>query len=508
MYPGSKKPQPDDRSRVSPDRQTTSVIPGHSVLVETRKGQESICLRRFSETFMIGRHSSCDLQISDPCVSSKHVEVVFDGKQWWISDLGSTNGTYINDIPVQQVPLCEDVELELGRGGPLVSIAFENPEFNHGEDKQVPCSKKELYTETQIIQHYFDKSSSEKPGEETMMFQRAFQRAHKKKSRKYLVIIVSAVVLLASAGGVIHYQRNKLHTLRRTAEDIFYSMKSLQLQIAQLEDIVMLQADPDQVNTLSAKQQQLSQMEKQYDTFVKELGIYKKAPVEEQIIYKLARFFGECDVNVPKDFVGEVWTYVDKWKTSVRLKRALNRAETKGYVPVIKKALAEHNLPPHFFFLALQESDFNARAVGPKTRYGYAKGIWQFIPMTAQDYGLKIGPLYKEKVYDPYDERFDFEKATRAAARYLKNINNTEAQASGLLVMASYNWGENNVREIIRRMPENPRDRNFWRLLENAKIPRQTYDYVFYIFSAAVICENPRLFGFDFKGPMLAEDFF
>jgi hypothetical protein len=53
-------------------------------------------------------------------------------------------------------------------------------------------------------------------------------------------------------------------------------------------------------------------------------------------------------------------------------------------------------------------------------------------------------------------------------------------------------------------MPENPRDRNFWRLLTQYKdeIPKDTYDYVFRIISAAVIGENPRLFGFDFDNPL------
>jgi soluble lytic murein transglycosylase-like protein len=176
--------------------------------------------------------------------------------------------------------------------------------------------------------------------------------------------------------------------------------------------------------------------------------------------------------------------------------------QRSDYTPTITKALADNNLPPHFFYLPLQESGFEAHAVGPKTRYGHAKGIWQFIPITATYYDLKVGPLYKEAVYDPQDERFHFEKATKAAVRYLRDLNNTEAQASGLLVMAAYNWGETKIREIIRRMPENPRERNFWCLLAKETIPRETYHYVFYIFSAAVICENPRLFGFDFDCPL------
>jgi len=111
--------------------------------------------------------------------------------------------------------------------------------------------------------------------------------------------------------------------------------------------------------------------------------------------------------------------------------------------------------------------------------------------------------MYGEGRYDPKDERFHFEKATEAAAKYIRDIKNNLAQASGLLVMASYNWNETRIREILRQMPENPRERNFWQLLKKENIPQETYDYVFYIFSAAVICQNPTLFGFDFDSPIL-----
>ena len=84
----------------------------------------------------------------------------------------------------------------------------------------------------------------------------------------------------------------------------------------------------------------------------------------------------------------------------------------------------------------------------------------------------------------------------------------TDAQASGLLVVACYNWGEQKVIPMIRNMPPNPRDRNFWRLLKEHrdKLPQETYDYVFYIISAAVIGENPKLFGFQFDNPLAAAE--
>lgn len=74
--------------------------------------------------------------------------------------------------------------------------------------------------------------------------------------------------------------------------------------------------------------------------------------------------------------------------------------------------------------------------------------------------------------------------------------------------MASYNWGENRVLPLIRAMPPNPRERNFWQLLaqHRQQIPQETYDYVFRIVSAAVIGENPRVFGFDFDNPLITKN--
>lgn len=88
----------------------------------------------------------------------------------------------------------------------------------------------------------------------------------------------------------------------------------------------------------------------------------------------------------------------------------------------------------------------------------------------------------------------------------MKDLYATDAQASGLLIMACYNWGEGRVLPLIRSLPQNPSDRNFWKVLTRyrEKIPAETYDYVFSIFSAAVIGEDPKLFGFSFDNPLAA----
>jgi hypothetical protein len=102
-------------------------------------------------------------------------------------------------------------------------------------------------------------------------------------------------------------------------------------------------------------------------------------------------------------------------------------------------------------------------------------------------------------------ERFDWQKATLAAAKYLRDLHSTDAQGSGLLAMASYNWDEQKIRNVLASLPETPQERNFWRLLAHQSIPVETYDYVLSIFSAAVICENPRLFGVEVECPLPSE---
>lgn len=488
---------------VDEDRGSPATTP-FPVRVAVKKGKTAEAEKRFETTFLVGRGSTCDLRIEDDCISRTHLKVVLDGDQWHVRDLGSTNGTFVNGERITEAVLPDRSRIELGQGGPLLELTIERP-----APPMVVEALPGFGSETQIIRHYFEKKDAGEAGEQTLMFRRAFERAHKKKSKKYLYVIgavLGAAVLVAGITSAVIYhqkqviarQKAKLEAMRGTAEKIFYAMKALEIQIGQLEDIVLLNADSAQIEDLLEKRRQLGELSRQYDNFVSEIGVYKKAPLEKQVIFRMARTFGECDVNVPEGFVNEVMRYIAMWKTTSRLRTAIERAQTYGYIAMIERALEENNLPRQFLFLALRESEFLPNAVGRATRYGYAKGMWQFIPETAEHYGLKIGPRYEEPVFDPFDERFHAAKATGAAARYLRDINNTEAQASGLLVMASYNWGENNIREILRSMPENPRERNFWSLMKKARIPKETYDYVYSIFSAAVICENPRMFGFDF----------
>jgi membrane-bound lytic murein transglycosylase D len=474
------------------------------IVVRIVKGEAHEREKIFTEAFLIGRLSTCQIQINDSAVSRVHTQIYLEEDRWMVRDFESTNGTFLNGTCIQDAPLPAEATLELGKGGPILSLTIEG-EQTPDVLEQAKAGPREFTSETQMIQYYFRQSAPEATGEHTMMFRRAFAKVHRKKSRKYVIAVGFVLSLLAAAGGFIIYQQSRLHRLRNSAENIFYAMKSIEIQIGQLEDAVSSSTNTNLISEINARKEKLRGLEKEYDAFIRDLGIYKKLPEEEQIMLRVARVFGECELNMPRDFVEEVKRYIQKWKSTGRLEQGINRAKQKGCIETVLQVLNYYDLPPQYLYVALQESGFNDQAVGPPTRFGFAKGIWQFVTITADRYGLQIGPLYDEGVYDPLDERYNFPKATNAAAKYIRDLNDTEAQASGLLVIACYNWGEANILRIIRKMPQDPRERNFWRLLATRNIPQETYDYVFYIFSAAVICENPRLFGFNFPPPLTAK---
>lgn len=458
--------------------------------------------QRFTHAFRIGRSADCQVMVQERAVSRTHAEVRIEANQWWLIDLQSTHGLYINGRQVMRVPLHGGVTVELGLGGPTVWLAVGDEVAFADQPTEVAHADDQLPGVTEIVDRWKrDETAGE--SEEARRYREAAKRRERQQGRRYRAAVGAVLVLLVCAVGYAWYQTVKMDNMKRIAGEIFYTMKQVEIQVTGLEEEVAETKRKDLMEKILTKRQKLRELETQYDRFLGELDLYEGMSEQDRLVFRMARLFGECEVAMPRDFLSEVKKYIRRWKSTERLQNAIKRAKESGFIPTVANEMWTKNLPPQFFYLALQESGFDSKAVGPPTRMGYAKGIWQFIPQTAEQYGLKPGPLKNVAKYDPQDERFHFQKATKAAAKYIRRIYNTDAQASGLLVIASYNWGEGNVINIIRKMPNNPRERNFWQLLKQYKIPQETYDYVFYIFSAAVIAENPQLFGFDFQNPFV-----
>ena len=469
------------------------------VIIE--KGESTKKEYFFKDSFRIGRVDTCAVKIDDGLVSRDHIEVSFKDGKWWVADLFSSNGTYLDGKKINHLILSDPVKLELGKNGPIISLDL----ISDTGSSSVNGSKVDGNLASYIDRYFKEEGNNPNAGDHTRMIQQAFKVVKKKQSNKYLIIISGIVFVSLIITAYAVYQHIKAGEQKELAESIFYQMKSIDVQLSKLSTVVENTGNKEVEQTIEKMKDDYDRMQKIYDKYVGELDVYDLSE-EDRLILKMARLFGECEINMPDNFVNEVKTFINKWKSSQRLKLAINRAKENNYTRPIIEAFLKQDLPPHFFYLALQESNFKFDVVGPITRYGFAKGMWQFIPMTARQYGLKTGPLVDLNQYDPMDDRFDVAKATTAAAKYIKYIYQTEAQASGLLVIGSYNWGENNFRKLVNELPQDPKQRNFWNLLVKYRdrIPDETYNYVFYIFSASVIGENPRLFGFDFDNPLLS----
>ena len=355
-------------------------------------------------------------------------------------------------------------------------------------------------------ERYFGNLAPGEPvGEHTAMVRMVFQQVQTKQKRKYGKIMAILGLAVFAAGGYALYLHLQVRKQTAMAQDLFYAIKAMDLDIANVENLVLDSNSKQGREEIRRYQSRRTEMQKSYDQFLSSLHVYDTKMTEQRrLILRIARIFGECELAMPPEFATEIESYIKKWQSSGRLARAIRTARDNGYTAKISEELLAQDLPPEFFYLALQESDFDQYVSGPMTRKGIAKGMWQFIPETAVKYGLRVGPLADFRRPDPGDDRHHFDRETKAAARYLKDLYSTDAQASGFLVMACYNWGEDRILPLVRSMPANPKERNFWQLLSahRAKIPQETYDYVFYIASAAVIGENPRLFGFDFDNPL------
>lgn len=147
--------------------------------------------------------------------------------------------------------------------------------------------------------------------------------------------------------------------------------------------------------------------------------------------------------------------------------------QSTKYFPIIQKILAEEGVPEDFKYLAVAESNLT-NAVSPSG----AKGIWQFMKPAASDYGLEVS--------DEVDERYHFEKATRAACKYIKHLQNSDG--SWLNAAASYNVGPGNMRRMLNTQKEN----SYFDLNLNEETSR----YVFRLVAIKEVMLNPQAFGY------------
>ena len=161
--------------------------------------------------------------------------------------------------------------------------------------------------------------------------------------------------------------------------------------------------------------------------------------------------------------------------SSIIIKRA-NR-----YFPRLIEILKKNNMPEDLIYLAVAESSLDINALSPVK----AAGIWQFMAATGKQYGLEVN--------DDVDERYDPEKETVAACKYLRNAYSK--YGNWATVCASYNAGTGKISSELSSQRVNT---SF-----DLRLVSETSRYVFRIIALKIFLENPKRFGYRLRSNQL-----
>jgi hypothetical protein len=227
------------------------------------------------------------------------------------------------------------------------------------------------------------------------------------------------------------------------------SVKKIFLILGWLAVVTFLRIDPAQAQT---------QLQAAYVTFPETITICNEpVPLSNRSVWE----------RMDREFLTNIY---DQGQVYLWLKRS------SRFFPFIEARLKEKGMPDDLKYLMVAESALRTRTISNKG----AAGFWQFMEKTGKRFGLQKKPWV--------DERLDLAKSTDAAINYLKMLYDQFGKWT--LAMASYNCGEDRVRDEIAQQGEN----DFFRL----SLPQETERYIFRILTAKVILSDPQRYGFDF----------
>jgi membrane-bound lytic murein transglycosylase D len=197
--------------------------------------------------------------------------------------------------------------------------------------------------------------------------------------------------------------------------------------------------------------------------------------VSESDIAELEQIKNSLDFNFTLNPL--VQQYINYYQGRGRSTMEAGLRRSGRYMKIARDTFRREGVPEDITWLGQVES-----AWSPKARsWAAAAGLWQFVPGTGAQYGLKQTAWV--------DERNGIEKPTAASARYLKDLAR-RYNGDWLLAMAAYNTGALNVDRAISRAGE----ASYWKIYPY--IAQETRNYVPNILAVIMIAKNPEKYGF------------
>jgi len=425
-----------------------------TLTIYTPEGTTSVPVS--GDRLLIGRTDAAGLCLEDPGLSRLHASINRDGERVWLLDEGSTNGTYVNGVAVPAVgkPLTDGDKINMGdyttiwvsmRGGTAVVKKVE------------VASRVSLMSRLKLVAS--------------------------------IVLVFGLVVALGWAvvkfpvmgsGGGAAVNKNVI--------------------VSNGNSVVNRNEDHSTANSANENSRQKPNPQPVLTRkLYKDMSQEEKKAYVEQEARRVSLMMGNRECQFTDQVKAMIKVYVDGYARRVGNRSGATWGEdfngvfkrATRYAPLIIHSFRQEGVQPAVgLYVAMIESEYGLHCYD---NFAGAMGMFQFLAGTARGYGLQ-----------PSD-RCDPQKMAPAAAKYMKDrIAGFGIDATSVaLAIAGYNRSPASVLRDLHDVinSENP-ERSFWNLVANSgqldHYFQENMKYVPKFFAAAIVCENPEVFGLSF----------
>ncbi|MDR2577357.1 MAG: transglycosylase SLT domain-containing protein [Chitinispirillales bacterium] len=429
-------------------------------------------------TVSIGRSpkNTIALPADDRCVSAIHAVVYADPRRLLLQDMQSTNGTFVNGRQVNECVLEEGDEVRFGRSGPRFRVSGGGASEGAGFDIDTDDCQEDSELDDLDVMPF---QAEENPVYEN----RPPSNQKSPRNRAFVVVAIIAALLALGLLTPLALRGRGESTPQSASADKQKSSPGKQKTPSGKQDFFMLRDDGSPPLTPAGADTGTGVNPA---TTVSPRGEAPNSKKTSDRIHAVLARFGETgDYRLPPEMVERVDHYLGLYMGGRRRTIASYLRRGEEYFPMIRRVLAENNLPPELAYISMLESGFDPRAVS----HAGAVGLWQFMPHTARRYGLEVTAHV--------DERTDPVKSTRAAAAYFKHlIAIFGPKSSVMLCMAAYNAGEQRIINALKRIDDPMRNRDFWYIYRNGWLAEETNEYIPQVIAMIIVSENREEYGF------------
>ena len=428
----------------------------------------------------IGRSPKNTIALStgERCVSGFHAVIYADRQRLLLQDVQSTNGTFVNGRQVQECVLEEGDEIGLGRSGPRFRVV--------GEGEAPPAGfggvgvPDDLCDDETGGDHYddvndVDDADDSTPADATEVAGGQYGDEYpsplppSSTSKPKIIgvaVLIGALAVLGLLASLMFSGKPSPETSKSPSDKkIFFSL--------------------DEGGSSTPSSQISTDTESEGDDADAAAPTPSPSVSAEERINAILTRFGENEYRAPPEMVERVEHYLGQYTGGRRRTIAGYMERGRRFFPMIRRIFEEKNIPLELAYVSMLESGFDTRAVS----HAGAVGLWQFMPTTARNYGLRVA--------GGVDERTDPEKATYAAAAYFKDLIAIFGSRSAvMLCMAAYNAGETRVINALKRIDDPVRDRDFWYLYRMGWLAEETNEYIPQVIALMIVSEHPEEYGF------------